>query len=375
MEKTVTIQRINSQRNNSEKITKYVAFITDSIIGKFNKTWNCTPTILHMSAPCDAGYATIVELKFAYSGNNPNIAKIWGNMFPELQTLCTLPRWNNYPWKILEKETDRVAIHEVIEDVGGPRMEPINIDDIDFSDENIKEHTGHIFDRDDQIFIAASAMRSAFSTEMRVRHHCVLYGDPGCGKSAIVEGLASTIGEEEAAFIKFDATSMTSAGAIKKLMDDNSPPVLIIEEIEKTSVENLRWLLGVLDNRGELRKTNFRGHNRKSCKMFCIATVNDMKLFKSVMYGALASRFAHEIFCPRPDRKVMEQILKREVAGIEGDVKWVEPTLQLCYDQWKINDPRKVIPVCLSGRDNLLDGSFQKRLQRLRALQSAQEAA
>ena len=173
------------------------------------------------------------------------------------------------------------------------------------------------------------------------------------------------LGIENRDFLKFDATSATDAGVRDILLKStNIPPVLIVEEIEKTDEKSLRWLLGVLDHRAEIRKTNFRiGHQARNVKMICLATVNDMKLFEKVMCGALVSRFPNKIYCARPDRKLMKDILKRELAKVGGREEWIEPALTFCMDKLKITDPRAITPVCLCGRDKLLDGSYQKAIR------------
>ena len=94
--------------------------------------------------------------------------------------------------------------------------------------------------------------------------------------------------------------------------------------------------------------------------MLCLATVNDIALFRSVMSGALFSRFSNRIYCPRPDRTCMEKILLREVRSIGGKEQWVEPTLEFCMDDLSWTDAREIIPVCMLGRDQLLDRTYQR---------------
>lgn len=226
-------------------------------------------------------------------------------------------------------------------------------------------HFDHIYDRDAQILIVRSAIEAAMKTEMQKRFNCVLYGDPGCGKTEILLSIGKMLGEEGKAYLKFDATSTTEAGAKRLLLEaDFIPPVLIIEEIEKADEKAFRWLLGIGDTRGEIRQTNYRvGNKQRDAKMLILATVNNMSLFESLMSGALSSRFPNKIYCDRPDRTVMSRILTREVDAIKGNHDWIEPTLKFGYDKLEWNDPRKLIPICLQGRDRLLgDGSYQKAI-------------
>ena len=169
------------------------------------------------------------------------------------------------------------------------------------------------------------------------------------------------LGKEDQHYTAFDATSLTEAGMTKVFGDmAQVPPVVLIEELEKAPENSLRWLLGLMDRRAEIRRTNFRiGNVKVKVKSLIIATVNNMTLFRTMLAGALASRFSHEIYCPRPSRTIMARILKREVDRVGGDVAWIEPTLKLCFDKYQITDPRKIIPVCLCGSNGLLDGSYQ----------------
>ena len=166
------------------------------------------------------------------------------------------------------------------------------------------------------------------------------------------------------AVLEYDATSTTQAGAIKDLANrEVIPQLLIVEEIEKTDENSLRWLLSVLDHRAEIRKTNYRESVQREVKLLCIATVNDFALFQKLMYGALASRFAHKIYCPRPDEAILTKILTREIERVEGGrLEWIKPAIKyaLAHD---MNDPRQVTAICLSGGDQLLDGSYQEMLR------------
>src|SRR5690606_31257476 len=107
---------------------------------------------------------------------------------------------------------------------------------------------------------------------------------------------AKLLGEEDVSYAKFDATSMTKAGVLENLIENPFvPPVLIIEEIEKCEESALRWLLGVMDSRGEIRRTNYRvGNQAKNVKMIVLASANDLGLLKTMMAGALYSRFTNK---------------------------------------------------------------------------------
>lgn len=220
----------------------------------------------------------------------------------------------------------------------------------------------HLYNLDSQIDLVLSAVEEYQRSEFNNRFHCVLYGEPACGKTEILRSLGKMLGPD--AVMNFDATSTTAAGA-KQLLTEAShiPPVLCIEEIEKADEQSLRWLLGVLDYRAEVRALKFRaGLNVREVKLLCLATVNDFGLFNKMMDGALASRFSHKIYCPRPTANTLEKILTREVTKAGGDPRWIKPALEYCTTIEKTNDPRRIITVCLCGKDRLLTGEYQRVL-------------
>lgn len=227
------------------------------------------------------------------------------------------------------------------------------------------DHFDNIYDREPQIQVVVSAIEAFQQSQRQNKFHTILYGYPASGKTEILLRVAEMLGED--AVVKMDATSTTKAGAQRKLLEaDPAPLFLIIEEIEKTRDEDLRWLLGLLDQRGEIRKLTYRGESYRLMDILCMATVNDIKLFKSVMSGALASRFANKVYCPRPDKAILHKILTREIQKVQGDPKWIAPTLTYCT-QNKIDDPREVIRICLCGREKLMTGQYQKWLRATKA--------
>lgn len=227
-----------------------------------------------------------------------------------------------------------------------------------------EEHFSHLYDRESQVAVILSAIEEYTRSEYNNRFHTLLYGDPACGKTDILRSVSRMVGPD--AVLHFDATSTTKAGAQRTLLEAaNVPPILCIEEIEKTDEQSLRWLLGVLDYRAEIRKNTYRGSYTREVKLLCLATANDYELFTRIMDGALASRFSHKVYCPRPSREVLKKILEREILTCDGKAEWIEPALDWCLDEEKTNDPRRIITVCLSGRDALLDESYQKHLRNI----------
>lgn len=227
-----------------------------------------------------------------------------------------------------------------------------------------KDHNqffSHLYDREAQIAITLSAIRAYAQSNFEERFHAILYGPPACGKTEILRSFTRWLGEETV--LHFDGTSTTKAGAERILLEtQHIPPILMVEEIEKTDPDSLRWLLGVLDHRGEVRKITHHMVAHRRVQLLCLATVNDLPLFKRVMDGALESRFAHKIHCPRPSREVLRKILEREIGAHGGNADWIDPALAWCLDEEKTSDPRRVIAVCMSGRDDLLTGQYQEAL-------------
>lgn len=198
------------------------------------------------------------------------------------------------------------------------------------------------------------------------------------GKTEIVRAVGAMVGPDS--ILHLDGTLTSQAGAIKDITErDTIPRIIAIEEIEKADEGQLKFLLGVLDHRAEIRKTNFRCSIQRTVKSLVLATVNDWRLFSGMMSGALASRFGAPILCPAPDELILRKILEREVArpDVKGKPKWIDATMKYIHERG-ITDPRIVLQICLCGRDDLLTGKYQKMLDRCDAtnfLTKRQQAA
>lgn len=232
--------------------------------------------------------------------------------------------------------------------------------------EDWRDYFSHIYDRDDQIQDIMQSLRTAADTQGEMRNHLVLYGPPGCGKTETGLAVARMLGDD--CVLRLDATATTKAGAENLILErDVIPPVLIIEELEKVNEANLPWLLGVLDDRGEIIKTNARvGSVTRKAKMLVIATVNNYKKFASFQEGALEDRFPVRPYFPMPNRELLRKILLREVSKIPGGrEEWIDPALDYALNIERTFKARRIKAIMTNGRDTLLDGSYQDAQTRM----------
>jgi hypothetical protein len=243
---------------------------------------------------------------------------------------------------------------------------PLSGDFVGYTEINIPDdyerHFDHLFGLEHQTRRIKRAMEAGLMSEPQWEHrlHCALIGPPGCGKSDICRTIKRMMGDE--AVLEFDATATTAAGAIKELAErEILPRLLLIEEIEKADDKSLDPLLAMLDLRSEIRKTTARATIQRDTKLFAIATVNNVDLFRRLKAGALASRFSNFIFFQRPNRDQLGLILQREILKVDGDFAWIEPTLDYCLSQ-DITDPRSVIAIAMCGREMLVTGEYQEML-------------
>lgn len=358
--KTVFLERECSQRTNDDTLdAQIVKMINSSIKG----SWEGYVERYKEFSRHKGMYVFYRKVDFKKNNDKGNIPREWDSIATRFVKAGMAQGLAKFPWRVTKGMEDIVkgdAAHGLIKDLkdyGQINCIPGNEFD-------------HIFDRDHQVKVGLSALEAATQSDWTNRFHTVFYGPPGCGKTEVMLATQKMLGEENDAYLKFDATSTTEAGASKLLLEaEHIPPVLFVEEIEKANESSLRWLLGVLDQRAEIRRTNCRiGNQARNVKMLCMATVNNMNLFRNVMSGALASRFPFQVYCPRPDRKLLAKILLREVAKVKGKKEWIEPALKFCCDDPDMvkafaNDPRKVVPICLCGKDDLLTGKYQESIK------------
>lgn len=245
------------------------------------------------------------------------------------------------------------------------------------SDSHLAEHTAwkNLYGVNAQTRIILSNIKRAHETNGESRNHAVLFGHAGCGKTTTMFALESMFGAD--AVLKLDATSTTKAGLEKLFFNDLNeiPPLVFMEEAEKADPEALKIWLGALDDRGEIRKVNFRVNQLRSVKVLFICSVNNKALFDKMMgsdgteAGALSSRCVTQVYFPRPSQAVLLQILDKEVREKGGRPEWIAPAIQLATEMG-ISDPR-IVRSYLAGGDRLLDGTYQRDW---RAIYQAQHA-
>jgi hypothetical protein len=326
------------------------------------------PKISHLSEPeQDGNHYWVYEatITFKKTGSGEKVEKRFPQMVQRLAAAGSNGQFNSNPWVVTSPPgytgvaAEAKAENEKKNDLKKKGDEPKELGVYNLLPKN---HFNRIFGREAHIRRILDAYRLADRTGFGKRTHSLLDGPPGCGKSDTMLSITRMLGEEGKAWLWFDATSMTKAGVIEELMTSAYvPPFLFIEEIEKCEEQSLRWLLGVMDVRGVIRRTNYRvGNQARNVRMVVTATANDVELLKRVMSGALYSRFQNKIYFPPPDREIMEQILYREIEEMKGKEAWIAPTLEFAFDKWGMTDPRDVITICSCGGDRLLNGAFQK---------------
>jgi hypothetical protein len=392
--KVLKVQRIVQKQVNPNVLFQQLRRCIDiSLKGGRGKGFNVNLSKKNLSDPekTNDGIVYTATIKYGAIGKRIDHDAKWPQIVRRFAETATTGNLQNSPWLVIEPEGFRdIGIDATTKasnqaGIAIKANEPKQLGEINL------DPTGHfdrIYGRDPHISRIMGAMKLGLATDWHERIHSILNGPPGSGKTELMKSFAEMLGKEGEAWLWFDATSTTRAGAIEQIINaPKVPPVLFIEEIEKTEETALRWLLGIMDQRGEVRRLNYRtGPQAKNVRMVVVATANDVPLLQNMMAGALYSRFQNKLYCSPPDRIVMEHILRRELKAMAGDELWIEPTLKFGFDEWCINDPRELKAIMAIGRERLLTGEAQldylatmnpterARLEKIRAGQATRGA-
>ena len=356
IKKTVDTKKLHSQLKRCAEI---------SMKSSRGRGWDFT--VGRIPDPKDFGEQWVYRVQIIYhpTSKRESLLEKWPKIVEKFAKAASAGPFRGIPWVVVEPVGyDQIAGEAKIADekVKNLRLKADEPKELGSVTLDPADHFKRLFGREAHIRRIIDAIELAVETDFEKRNHSLLNGPPGCGKSEVMVATSKMLGKEGEAWLWFDATSMTRAGAIEELMKaEKVAPVLFIEEIEKTEESALRYLLGVMDHRGEVRRTNYRvGNQCRNYRAVIIATANDVAHLESLLAGALYSRFQQRIYCEPPNRAIMQRILEREIAEIKGDTAWIEPTLKFGFDDWCMRDPRNLITICTCGRNRLLDGSYQK---------------
>lgn len=233
------------------------------------------------------------------------------------------------------------------------------------SDEALAEHPNwkNLYGIGPQIRTLLSVIKRGHDTGGNSRNHGVLYGDAGCGKTSTFLALEEMFGP--GSVLRLDATSTTRPGIEKLFFKDlpEIPPIVLLEEAEKADPEGLKVWLGALDDRGEIRKVNFKVNMVREVRVLFFTTVNNKTLFDRLMgsdgstAGALSSRCSTQIYYPRPSPETLRLILRKEINEKGGMEEWINPCIDLAREL-QVTDPR-VVRSFLSGGERLMTGAYQ----------------
>lgn len=387
-----------SKRSGDDKIKLQAEYIVErGLGGSRGKTWK---THIEHFQPIFDNNLWVFKIKIDFekiSGRTGT--EIEFNQFDQIKSMIQqagcVQRFQNSPWTIVEQEEQTElekpeSLESLISEVSSTISSYITVKEVhglgevkewsdliipdellgNDSDKHIAQHPAwkDLYGVNPQIRIILSNIKRAQETNGESRNHTVLYGHSGAGKTTSMFALEKMFGK--GSVLKLDATSTTKAGLEKLFFSEppaglkKIPPLVIMEEAEKADPDALKIWLGALDDRGEIRKINFRVNQLRKIKVLFICSVNNKSLFDRMMgsdgveLGALSSRCSTQIFFPRPSDNILYQILEKEIREKGGKKEWIAPAIQIAK-KLKITDPR-IVKSYLSGGDRLLDSTYEK---------------
>lgn len=394
----VNLIRNLKKRVRREKITAQINWLVNRALNSNRgRGWVVLSDNIQGPIENKEGYSFVVSLslKKIKGQLNGNVEyNQWQNIKAMFEQCVNSTKFANNPWKVRfsdqdteSKSTDSFGKEEATEDLISEvstfvesSEKEFDWQDYNFPDEilydekALAEHCAFsdLYDIGPQIRTVLSAIKRAVETNGKSRYHSVLYGEPGCGKTSTLRAVEKLFGP--GSVLHLDATSTTKAGIEKLFFSElkQYPKLVFLEEAEKASEEGLKIWLGALDDRGELRKINFRQTQIRQIEILFFCTANNKRAFDNMMGtgsgepGALSSRCVNEIQFPRPTEATLRKILEKEIKTKGGNIEWVAPCLSLAHEL-DVSDPRKV-KAFLTGGDRLLDGSFQKDQKLIRGI-------
>lgn len=379
---TVVLAKTAKRSLGEDKITEQIERLRARILtaGRVSKGWRCEwsekaeveslsvegPTRARGNAPVMLRYTVILHLV-----NSPARVRKASDVEHEFRNIVSMlvAASNTFPnWEVaLVDDIEPTSLDldfDAIKDSG--ESDYVGYTAVNVP-QNWKEAFAHIYDRDAQIDIAMSSIQAGLDSDWSKRFHALFVGPPACGKTEVGTSIRRLLGFD--AVLSYDGTALTHAGFIKDLAErEELPRIIFIEEIEKVPEPAvLSALLGMMDTRGEIRKTTAREKIVRDCRVVVFATCNDYEKLVSMQAGALASRFGEPVYFPRPSRDLMGKILRREITQVNGSFQWIEPVLDY-MDELESSDPRKAISFALRGRDGWIDGTFADKLRHVRRI-------
>ena len=402
----LTLKRVLSRRTSDEKIEKQIEHIIDRAFSAGRgRTWTVTKTYEEPRQITNGNWLFTAKLAFEKTrGHNDGATEYrqWENINAIILQSANSTQFQGNPWVVHDHTgaaaqsnvtVDAPAVPDgpddfsgVISDATRIITEMIGVRQIeDFgpakswqelnvpeellgaeSDFHLSRHEAwkNLYGVNPQIRILLSNIKRAKETGGESRNHGVLFGHSGCGKTTTLFCLEKMFGK--GSVLKLDATSTTKPGLEKLFFDELAtiPPLVFMEEAEKADPEALKIWLGALDDRGEIHKINFKVNKLRAIKVLFFCTVNDKRAFDKMMgsdgseAGALSSRCVTQIYYPRPNHNVLNQILSKEIELHGGNPEWIPKAIEMA-DEMSITDPR-IVRSYLAGGDRLMDGSYQR---------------
>lgn len=208
---------------------------------------------------------------------------------------------------------------------------PLNFDPSGFFD--------HLIDREPHVNIVTSAIAAMIASGLKSRFHVLVTGPEGAGKTDFLRAVANMVGEGNYKFID------GPADAPRQL--NTAVPIVLVDDLDRFSDDRFNWLPNAM------------------AQSLVIASASSLDKLSTRLSGAVMKQFVMRAPMPAPDVDLLTRILQRDIKTVQGDTKWIEPAINYCILRDGKLLPQRVRAVCLTGRNGLLDSTFQKSLDAL----------